>query len=142
MNTCKKCGKPLWNDKRSTAIPVLCQCSGKDESQPHQCPVCNGNGLEVKTMTRDDKIQEVLRKLATGGFLSGSCDTDDAIKQALTALKPLMLEELDKGKIREIIIKHLKEMLDVSLESEFYFTGKFYDNLSKAICAKYGRSND
>lgn len=132
MNTCKKCGKPLWNDKRSTAIPVLCQCSGKDESQPYQCPVCNGNGLEVKTMTRDDKIQEVLRKLATGGFLSGSCDTDDAIKQALTALKPLMLEE----KAVEAVLKDYGSSITETHNMDVKTYREWRKRLAKSICQR------
>jgi hypothetical protein len=34
-------------------------------------------------------LEKILRKLATGGYLSGSCDTDDAIDQAKQQIKKL-----------------------------------------------------
>jgi len=27
-NVCPKCGKPLWDDHRSTVVPELCSCKG------------------------------------------------------------------------------------------------------------------
>ena len=28
-NVCPECGKPIWDDHKSTAIPELCSCVGK-----------------------------------------------------------------------------------------------------------------
>ena len=27
-NVCPNCGKPIWNDGKSTVVPDLCQCGG------------------------------------------------------------------------------------------------------------------
>ena len=51
-NFCSKCGKPYWNDGRTTGIG-LCQCDKTvkvdypvpSAKRPSRCPVCNGTGM-------------------------------------------------------------------------------------------------
>lgn len=42
----------------------------------------------------DEKIREVLKKLAVSGLLSGSSDTDIVIDDTLTAIKKIFLAEM------------------------------------------------
>lgn len=42
-NVCPKCGKPSWDDQKSTIKPELCQCnqsSGLSGLYGWVCPVC------------------------------------------------------------------------------------------------------
>jgi len=65
-NFCSKCGKPYWNDGRTTGIG-LCQCdktvkfdypvSEGNAKRPFVCPICNGTGMVTEGFYRQTNRQ-------------------------------------------------------------------------------------
>ena len=57
-----------------------------------------------------DEIRDILHKLATGGFLSGSCDTDKAVDKAIDCIEANYIPKervLTRGEIEEILMKEV-----------------------------------